>query len=226
MNRHVFAAALGIMIFSSVRFLHAEPRWISPPVGIAHGTDCPECDPGEWRLVVSRSVDVGDYVYVPDPPCDDDSMTEQRNEIARALADYAEPGLGEAAGPLIDALADTTNTFFKQNVRGTVGEYLSSYTTPTAQCAILAGIIPKDANVTGAKYWAADGVDPDEKTCNPDNDCGIGWSKFYPAYAEDRAGGKAICAVFANWSDDRERVATMAIYFKPLPGKDPIPIHR
>jgi hypothetical protein len=231
MKRQALALAVAILIvIPSVPSLKADTRWISPPLGLAKGSDCPECDAGEWRLVISRNVDVGDYVYVPDPPCDDEAIGEQRRELGRALADYAEPGLGEAAGPFIDALTDTANNYFKANVRGTVGEYLSAYTTPTAECQILAGIVPKDADVTGVKYWAADGVDPEERTCDPGDDgnlnCGIGWSKFYPAYTEAQAGGKAVCAVFSNWSDDRERTATIAIYFRPLPGKAPIPIHR
>src|SRR5437879_573268 len=154
MKRQISAAVIAIAVFCAGKCLKAETKWVSPPIGLANGADCPECDPGEWRLVVSRTVDVGDYVYVPDPACDDDSVRVQRDEIARALADYAEPGLGEAAGPLIDALTDTANRFFKENVRGTVGEVMSSYTTPTAQCAILAGVVPKDADVTGVKYWA------------------------------------------------------------------------
>jgi hypothetical protein len=208
----------------------AQRKWISPPAGNASGQNCTECDPGEYRLIVSRNVDVGDYVYVPDPPCDDQGLNNQRHEIAEALADYAEPGLGRAAGPLIDALSDQAAAYFKANVGGTVGEFMSSYTTPTAQCEIVCGIIPVDAAVTGVKYWADDGVDPEEKTCAQGSDgqiyCGIGWSKFFPAYTVAKAGGKAVCSVFSNWSADRERGATLGIYYRPVPGHEPIPIHK
>lgn len=201
-------------------------EWIAPAPGLSDTAHCSECDPGEWRLIVERVVDPGDYVYVPDPPCNDASLTAQRGEIARALADYALPGLGQAAGPLIDALNDNAATWFKQNVQGSVGEFLSSYTKPVAECQIVAGIIPKDATVTGVKYWADDGI-AHQQTCGPDANgdiiCGIGWSKFYPAYREDRAGGTAVSAVFANWSNNRQRGATLGIYFRPVPreGTDP-----
>lgn len=208
----------------------AQTKWISPPLGVSSGAQCSECDNGEYRLVVSRKIDVGDYVYEENPPCDDEGINEQRHEIARALADYAQPGLGRAAGPLIDALSDTAAGYFKANIGGSVGEFLASYTTPTAQCQIVCGVIPRDASVTGVKYWANDGVDPEEKPCTEGSDgslyCGIGWSKFFPAYRESQAGGQAVCSVFANWSDDRERNATLGIYFRPVRGHEPIPIHR
>lgn len=157
------------------------------------------------------------------------AFDNQRHEIARALADYAQPGLGEAAGPLIDALSDQTATWVKQNIGGFVGEYLASYSNPVAQCQLVCGVVPKDSTITGVKYWADDDI-AGQQTCSPAPDqninCGIGWSRFFPAYTEDQAGGRAVCAIFANWSNDRVRGATLGIYFKPVPGKAPIPIHK
>lgn len=52
----------------------AQKQWIAPSPGVADKGNCPECDSGEWRLIVEKEVDPGDYVYVPDPPCDNESI--------------------------------------------------------------------------------------------------------------------------------------------------------
>jgi hypothetical protein len=178
--------------------------------------DCPSCKPGECKVWVEQKVGPGDYVYTGDPACAQD-MNSQAKQLVRALADSQIPGISIWAGPLIDSATGQLQTFIKDNVRGTIGNILSPYTDPRANCQIVALVVPYSSEVTGYEVWARD-AHANEK-CTVGQDCAGGWCKWtQPPVTVEQGDTKLIYSTFKNWSDDRERGAKLIIYFKP--GKD------
>lgn len=187
--------------------------------------DCPKCKTGEFSTTVQKLVEHGEYVYVVDPPCSSD-VSADVTKLGRALADGALPGLSDAAGPLVDQASANAARFIGSQVRGTVGEILSKYTNPHAQCELVCAVIPKDANnVQAYSLWAGDGargVGKCEKDANGWIVCPVGQSKWMDPQETKNEKTQIACATFMNWSHDRARWASMTVYYTMPAGKKPI----
>lgn len=186
--------------------------------------DCPKCKAGEFSTTAERLVDHGDYVYVENPSCSAD-VSQDVKKAGRALADGALPGLSEAAGPLVDQQSVNVIRVVGSQTRGVVGELLSKYSNPHAQCELVCAVIPKEANVTAYSLMAGDGdrgVAKCEKEGNGWIVCGVGWSKWQDPQEEKNEKTQIACGTFMNWSHDRARWASMTVFYTMPPGKKPI----
>lgn len=203
-----------------------------PTQGVFSAKDgnCPQCKPGEWAVTVNLQVAHGQYVYVENPPCAQ-NINHELEEMASKLADSQIPGISQVAGPVVDLVSDQARSIVSDNVRGFVGELLSKYTEPSAQCQLVSAVIPPDANITGKTLIVDDGdrgvgdCDHNEGgqyTCWFDDSHDVGWCKWL----EPERKGNTVSAIFMNWSHDRDRVASMTLFFVPAPGKEPIPTRK
>jgi hypothetical protein len=191
---------------------------------------CPQCKPGEWAVTVNVQVPHGQYVYVENPPCSE-NINHELEKMGSQLSDVALPGISQVAGPAIDLVSDQARAVVSDNIRGFVGELLSKYTEPSAQCHLVSAIIPSDATIMGKTLIVDDGdrgigdCDHNEGgqyTCWFDDSHDVGWCKWL----EPERKGNTVSAVFMNWSHNRDRLASMTIFFKPAPGKEPIPTRK
>lgn len=213
-----------LLMFPLVSRAQGQPGLPVPGNHSADAGDCPKCKPGEFSTTVEKLVQHGQYVYVENPPCSAD-VNDDVKKLGRAAADYALPGLSEAAGPLIDQASAQAAKFIGDQARGTIGEILSKYTNPTAQCELVAAIIPKDATVTAYSLWAGDGdrgISKCEKDANGWIVCSVGWSKWQEPDAEKNDKTQVVGAVFMNWSDNRARWASLTVYYTMPAGEKPI----
>jgi len=201
-----------------------QPGLPAPGNHSAEAGDCPKCQAGEFSTTAERLVGTGDYVYEENPPCSSDVSADVK-KLGRALADDALPGLGEAAGPLVDQASANAARFIGGQTRGFVGELFSKYSNPKAQCELVCAIIPKDASVKAYSLMAGDGdrgVGKCEKEGNGWIVCSVGWSKWQDPQEEKNDKTQVACATFMNWSHDRARWASMSVYYSMPPGKKPI----
>jgi hypothetical protein len=190
----------------------------------AEAGDCPKCNTGEFSTTVEKLVEHGDYVYVVDPPCSSD-VSADVTKLGRAAADGALPGLSEAAGPLVDQASANAAKFIGSQARGTIGEILSKYTNPHAQCEVVCAVIPKDASTQAYSLWAGDG-DRGASKCEQDANgwivCPVGFSKWVDPQETKNEKTQLACSTFMNWSHDRARWASMSVYYTMPAGKKPI----
>ena len=190
----------------------------------AEAGNCPKCKPGEFATTANKLVGHGDYVYVENPPCAGEVSGDVK-KLGRAAADGALPGLSEAAGPLVDQASVAAAKYIGSQVRGTIGDLLSKYTNPHAECQLVAAVIPKEANVTAYSLMAGDGdrgVGKCEKDANGWIVCSVGWSKWQDPQDETNEKTQLVGAVFMNWSHDRARWASLTVFYTMPNGRKPI----
>jgi hypothetical protein len=126
---------------------------------------------------------------------------------------------GAQTGGWIGALTGVLDSLGRSGkVGGAVGDILQLFYGPRyASCAPVSVVIPAGSRIVNAVYSARDGVDG-ERPCsldgNGNNVCGIGWSLFEPLQVTPAGNSMIVTAIFKNWSGDRERGATLTVYFQ------------
>jgi hypothetical protein len=202
-----------------------EPDLPIPGNHSAAAGDCPKCKSGEFGTTVEKWVDHGDYVYVPNPPCSS-SVSDDVKKIGRTLADNALPGLSQAAGGIVDDITAKAVKFIGSQARGTIGEILSRYTNPQAQCELVCAVIPQNATYNNSISLLAGDGDRGAGACtldaNGDIPCSVGWSKWQQPKHEQNEATQLVCSVFMNWSHDRARWASMTVFYTMPPGQHPL----
>jgi hypothetical protein len=219
LHRSVAVMSL-FLVLSVAAAAQGQPGLLVPGNHSAEAGDCPKCRPGETSTTVEKLVGHGDYVYVTDPPCSSEVSADVK-KLGRELADAALPGLSEAAGGIVDDTSARAVRFISDQARGTIGEILSKYSNPQAQCELLCTVIPQEATFNNDLTLMAGDGDRGVSECTKDNNgeivCGVGWSKWQEPQFEKNNKTQLICSVFMNWSHDRGRWASMKLEPKRLP---------
>jgi hypothetical protein len=119
--------------------------------------NCPDCDPGEYRITVEDTVPPGDFVHVDNPPCR--NSAESAGEIAKVLQSAVNKKFkGEfrrIAAPINDLIKNIDGEVSKylRNLGGDIGKYLSPFTNPRATCKPISAKLPNDATLTAYSLW-------------------------------------------------------------------------
>jgi hypothetical protein len=214
------------VVFAMSVVLNAQGQSGLPAPGnhSAAAGDCPKCNAGEFSTTAEKLVARADYVYVENPPCSSD-VNADVTKLGWVLEDAALPGLSDAAGPLVDHASADAAKFIGAETRGAVGELLSKYANPRAQCELVCVVIPKDATVRAYSFMAGDG-DRGVGKCENDSNgwigCSVGYSKWDEPREVRNEETHVTCATFMNWSRDRARRASMTVYYTTPAGKKPV----
>lgn len=175
--------------------------------------NCELCESGERAIVIHQKLAPGDYVHVVDPACSTDTSSDITQAI-QALGRTHIPQLDQYVGPVLGGIGNEATNFVKENIRGTVGGWLSKHTGAAANCAVVAALIPAAGEVTGFRLGAYDAFG-ESKKCEVNVDCGIGWSKWsMEPVVKKTADTQMAYSVFKNWSDSRERMAVFWVFYK------------
>ena len=103
---------------------------------------CGSCQANEASASVTYVVGPGDYVYENDPGCGSDTNTAI-NQLVQAYANSQVPGIKLFAGPFLTNVSSELANAIKQNVGGSLGNWLQVFTGQrTANCAVMAVAIP------------------------------------------------------------------------------------
>jgi hypothetical protein len=177
---------------------------------------CDSCQANEASATIAYIVGPGDYVYENDPGCDSDTNTAI-NKLVQAYANSQVPGISLFAGPFLSDVSSQLGNAIKQNVGGSLGDWLQVFTGQrTANCAVMAVAMPAGSKYTGYRYEARETGGGWQKCPTGNTDCPIGWSAYResPTIRWTDNGGLAV-TTFKNWSGDRTREARFTVYFVP-----------
>jgi hypothetical protein len=177
---------------------------------------CEWCQANEASATVTYVVGPGDYVYQNDPGCDSDTNTAI-NQLVQAYANSQVPGISLFAGPFLTDGSSQLGNAIKQNVGGSLGDWLQVFTGQrTANCAVMAVAMPAGSQYTAYRYEAREAGGGWQKCPTGTADCPIGWSacREPPNVRWTNNGGIAV-TTFKNWSGDRTREARFTVYFVP-----------
>jgi hypothetical protein len=167
----------------------------------------------DWLITTTQDVPHGDYVYVPNPPCAQNT-TELVQRLNDRLQQFAGPAISQFAGPVSSVTKGDSGSAVERLLRLPGKE-------PRAQCQLVCAVYPKDAKVENIDLWAGEQNQPVSK-CSLDKNgefpCEIGWSKWLKPVVVQQGHSGLACGVFMNWSHDRNRTASMTVVFKPRPG--------
>lgn len=212
--------ALFIFLTASVSYGQTNKLW--NPGTFADGdyhTSCGDCYIQQVEVMVPRT---GMVVASVDPICGDNSVTNFFEVAAAALETQIDP---EASGNL----AEIAKRYAYQEIRGRVGGSFQAFLdangprTPYGNCAPLAALIPKAAEVVAIHMGDWDDV-VGVGGCAPGNECANGWAKFLnvPEPEEQQLGEQVVSTTFINWSHDRDRVARLFVAYRMPAGKKPV----
>lgn len=173
-----------------------------------------------WAVDITVQVPNGAYVHVPDPGCMNDA-TGNIQKVLQAAVATATPELALFSGPISALAAGPVNNYIR-NQGGDIGKYFSPYAKNGALCAPVAVVVPKDAQVLGYRYLAANSGG-NFAGCSAGVDCSIGWSKFQaePVFQKNES-MQAVTSIFMNWSHDRQRLARMIVFYNMPSGQKPL----
>jgi len=179
---------------------------------VVTGPSCPSCQPGEYAAIQTQTVGHGDYVYETDPSCNG-NMNDQMARLGAAYA--ASQGADDYAGPIYGAIATGAGKLIRDNIYGSVGQFLSQWTNPTANCQIVAVAIPRKARYTGYRVEAKESGEGGWHKCDVNGGCLEGWCKFSQEPYNDSG---VVATVFKNWSHNRDRDVRITAFFVPESG--------
>jgi hypothetical protein len=176
---------------------------------VVTGADCPGCKSGEYGATAVQSVGHGDYVYEADPSCSSD-MNQQMAALGEAYA--TSQGAAAYAGPIYGAIATAAGQVVKDHIYGSVGQFLSQWTNPSANCQLIAVAIPRKAKYVGYRLEAKEAGEGTWHPCAVNGGCLEGWCKFTQ---EPYNNNGVVATIFKNWSHNRERNIRLTAYFVP-----------
>lgn len=169
----------------------------------------------------------------PDPSC---NGTEGSSTIdwSQAIEDGLKAYYGDDAaaakrlsGNLTNFLKSTTATTLKSNIRGDIGAAIQrnlGQVVQSASCNQLSAIVPVKADVKAFRLGDWDNVvgvgGCDTKLC------ANGWARFdFPPQTVKDTNMQMVTTNFKNWSHDRDRVASMTVFYI-MPAGEPAPLER
>jgi hypothetical protein len=153
--------------------------------------------------------------------------------MARLFAEYELPGSSEAAGPLIDAVTgDVVQAAKKygtnnEQLGASIRDFLAPKTGQYATCQPICVVFPQGSKFTAASLMAGDGsrgVSKCQRDGNGDIVCGVGYSSWDEPEQFNSGDKAGVCATFRNWSHDRQRAASLTVFFIPPSGTKPKPV--
>jgi hypothetical protein len=155
----------------------------------------------------------GQYITAPGVPGCETNPFDWVQAVGNVIAGAEEGGLVGGGLEVLDAIGRSGR------VGGAVGELLQIFYGPRyASCVPVSVVIPAGSRIVNVVYSARDGV-AGEQPCTLDgngwNVCGIGWSLFEPLQVTQAGNSIVVTSIFKNWSADRDRGATMTVYFIP-----------
>jgi hypothetical protein len=155
----------------------------------------------------------GQYITAPGVPGCETNPFDWVQAVGNVIAGAQEGGWIGGGLEVLDAVGRSGR------VGGAVGELLQIFYGPRyASCVPVSVIIPAGSRIVNVVYSARDGV-AGEQPCTLDgngwNVCGIGWSLFEPLQVTQAGNSIIVTSIFKNWSADRDRGATMTVYFIP-----------
>lgn len=163
---------------------------------------CPGCKPGEWALIVEQEVAAASSRR----GCP--SNTGDLREAMGQLAEAAGSRLGTHQGPVLD-LAE-----------GTQRRAMSPFVAANSQCQAVAAALPQGTRFAGYGYEVRDSSSGG--TCQADQDCSIGQSKWIGHPSVVKSGQETLVyGLFENRSQEKSRTARMILYFKAPKGWRP-----
>jgi hypothetical protein len=157
----------------------------------------------------------GDYILAPGVPGCETNPFDAVHAAANVIVASQTSGWIGALTAVLDAVGRSGK------VGGAVGEILQLFYGPRyARCAPVSVVIPVGSQIVRVAYEARDGSG--SGPCNLDGNgwivCGVGWSLFEPYQVTPAGNSMIVTAIFKNWSHDRERGATLTVYFIPPNG--------
>jgi hypothetical protein len=167
------------------------------------------------KVVVDHVVAPGKYAYDNNHQCISDS------KVGQVVSMAANALMQSKKYALVGELISVINTYHDplRNQGGAIGEFLANiYQDGDSQCKPLMAVIPAGSVIVSYQYEARDGFG--QGPCPEDGNgwpiCVIGYSKFAGPPEVTSAGNSLIVTgLFMNWSGNRERGATMTIYYMP-----------
>jgi len=170
---------------------------------------CPDCEDGEWASANSKLVgaDLGDAT------CDQElidtvetAMSNLGDSINLELAGYLGPVFSPAGSDALDLLESDIAKPFQDR--------LQPHVDGSSSCQIVAMVVPKAVRYTKTRYFAAD--HDSSRECSPGADCGLDNARWATsAQVEKGYSATVVWALFENTAHDRERRATLSVYFRP-----------
>jgi hypothetical protein len=180
----------------------------------------PNFGPGVRVMTVKQYVKNGYYAGTPTPYCiGNTNVFDFVNSVASALADPDDPSF---TGALLDVLNRYHNEIRGGlQLQGWVNQVLTQiYGDESARCNPLVAILPAGSQIVAFGYDAQEANGSGGAPCTLDGNgwyvCGIGFSKFPNKPITMPAGNSLlVTTLFMNWSHDRDRIASMTIYYRP-----------
>jgi hypothetical protein len=167
----------------------------------------------------------------PDPSCNGNEGASAI-DWSRALTDAARAYAGDTKA--LSRLSMNLQQFVKsqasqilaRNIRGDVGAAIQrnfGEVSQFAACAAIAAVVPANAVVKAFRLGDWDNA-VGVGGCAAGQDCANGWAKFdYAPVVANSGAMQTVTTNFKNWSADRDRVASMTVFYI-LPADSPPPL--
>ena len=179
--------------------------------------ECPECQPGEWGVTADQLVGPGNDPAPRDYSCSP-NMDQHLRQAVRELGKYANPVLGQFAGPLWELVRGEAGKSLDKQLQDSLYKLLEPYLDPKASCQLVGVVIPLDTEYAGYRYEAYDDLPDKSVKCRPGIECPrpLGSCRFVmePALIKTNT-AIIIYTGFRNWAP-RERHAKLTVYVRPL----------
>lgn len=172
-------------------------------------TSLPAAAQQQYSASDSWTVGSGDYILQPGVPDCGGHEFDLVGAAAQAIAAYR---MGGVYGSLASVLTTAVRQY-QPHTAGTGGQILDQLLGGTrfANCVPVSVVIPAGARITGIQFqandWSGSGY------CAIGQDCSIGWSRFDPPQYFNAGDSLVVTSIFRNWSGDRERGASMTVFF-------------
>ncbi|MEJ2085995.1 MAG: hypothetical protein P8Y44_10000, partial [Acidobacteriota bacterium] len=186
----------------------------APPAGVIgigsyRDNTCPDCEEGEWASANSKTVGA----ERGNETCDQE-LIDSVGSAMQGLGDSINLELAGYLGPVFSPSGNDALELLETDLAQPFSEGLQSHVDGSSSCQIVALVVPKAARYTKARYFAADR--DSSRECSPGADCGLDNSRWATsARVEKGYSATVVWALFENTARDRQRRATLSVYFRP-----------
>jgi hypothetical protein len=193
----------------------ATPKQLLTGLGVLLVLACSTASAQNVQSVMADEiVPSGDYITQSGVPGCGSNPFDAVQAAAGVIAGAYTGGWTGALTGVLNALVQG----YGPKVGGAAGDVLQFFNGPRyASCKPVSVVVPAGSRITGYSFAARDGYG--SGPCNADGNglfvCSVGWSAFEPIQVVPAGNSMIVTGIFKNWSHDRERGATLTVYFIP-----------